>query len=58
MLAKIIASLVLLLGVWKPAVFLRVTESWKYGRRKPTNLNMKLTRVMCIVAICSIWIFL
>lgn len=58
MLAKIIATMVLLFGVWKPELFSRITESWKYGRRKLTNLNMKLTSIMCVVAICSIWIFL
>lgn len=58
MLAKIIATIVLLFGVFKPEMFSRITESWKFGRRQPTRLSVKMTSVMCIVAICSIWLFL
>jgi len=48
----------MIFGLAKPELFLKVTEFWKLGRKAPNANTLKATQVLCGIAIVFIWIFL
>lgn len=58
MLGKIIMSVFLAFGIIAPALFIKVTEFWKFDRKAPTDKVLLATRILSGVAIILIWIML
>ncbi|OJV61745.1 MAG: hypothetical protein BGO41_15800 [Clostridiales bacterium 38-18] len=58
MLAKIIFTLILLIGAINPMLSIRIFEFWKLGRKPITASALKATRVFSIIAIVIVWVFL
>jgi hypothetical protein len=56
MLARIIFTVILATGIFKPRLFLKVTEMWKMGRFEMSQSRIKATQIMSAVAIVLIWI--
>ncbi len=58
MTGKLVMTALMLFGLIKPELFIKVTEFWKLGRKKPTQNVYTATRVMCAIAIVLIWTML
>lgn len=58
MTGKIIMTAFMLLGLLKPSWLITITEFWKLGRKKPSEKDFKIMRIMCAVAIILIWVLL
>jgi len=58
MLAKIVLTLILVIGVIKPELSIRMFEFWKLGRGPISDKTLKITRIFSVVAIGLVWIFL
>jgi len=58
MLAKILFTLILLIGVINPMLSIKIFEFWKLGRKPITDTALKATRIFSIVAIIIVWVFL
>jgi len=57
-IAKIILTLILLLGVFKPELSIKLFEFWKLGRKEVTQATLKATRITSVIAIIIVWILL
>lgn len=58
MIGKLVMTALMIFGLVKPELFLKVTEFWKLGRKAPNANTLKATQVLCGIAIVCIWIFL
>lgn len=58
MIGKISMTALLLFGIINPALFIKVTEFWKFDRKAPTEKVLLATKILCVVAILLIWIML
>lgn len=58
MIAKIILTIILLIGVIKPNLSIRLFEFWKLGRKEVSQTTLTTTRIMSVIAIIIVWIML
>lgn len=56
--AKIIFTLILLIGVINPKLSIKIFEFWKFNRGKINEKTYMMTRVTSIIAILIVWIFM
>ena len=53
---KIIFTALFVLGTMNPKQFIKITEFWRVKmQREPSELSIKLTRVLSSVAIVLLW---
>ena len=58
LIVKVVLTAVLLLGIVNPALSIKLTESWKFNRKPPTDRVFKITRLYSAVAIVIVWVLL
>jgi hypothetical protein len=58
MLAKIVISLILLIGVINPRLSIKLFEFWKLGRKSVTDNALKATRIFSVIAIILVWMLM
>ena len=58
MLAKIVISLILLIGVINPKLSIKLFEFWKLGRKSVTDNALLATRIFSVIAIVLIWVLI
>lgn len=58
MLAKIVFTIILLIGVIKPERSIKLFEFWKLNRGPVSEKTLKVTRIFSIIAIGLVWIFM
>lgn len=46
MISKIILTIILLIGVIKPKLSIRLFEFWKLGRKEVSQTTLTVTRIM------------
>lgn len=57
-IVKIVLTAILLLGVVNPALSIKLTESWKFNRKPPSERVYKITRLYSAIAIVIVWVLL
>lgn len=56
---KIILTTLFFLGAMNPKLFIKITEFWRIGvAREPSELSLKLTRGLSVLAIVLIWMMM
>jgi uncharacterized BrkB/YihY/UPF0761 family membrane protein len=58
LIVKIVLTAILLLGVVNPALSIKLTESWKFNRKPPSERVYKITRLYSAIAIVIVWVLL
>ncbi len=58
LIVKIVLTAILLLGVVNPALSIKLTESWKFNRKPPSERVFKITRLYSALAIVIVWVLL
>lgn len=58
LIVKIVLTAILLLGVVNPALSIKLTESWKFNRKPPSERVYRITRLYSAIAIVIVWVLL
>ena len=58
LIVKIVLTAILLLGIVNPALSIKLTESWKFNRKPPSERVYKITRLYSAIAIVIVWVLL
>jgi len=58
MTAKIVFTLILLIGVIKPALSIKLFEFWKLNRGPISEKTLKVTRIFSAFAIVLVWVLM
>ena len=58
MTAKIVFTLILLIGVFKPALSIKLFEFWKFNRSPVSEKTLLITRIFSAIAIILVWVLL
>ncbi|SDY87761.1 hypothetical protein SAMN05660462_01106 [Proteiniborus ethanoligenes] len=54
---KIIASIILIIGIINPRLTWKVSEGWKFKDAEPSEAYLIMSRIVSVIVLIIVWLF-